>query len=230
MQGLSPELVLVDPELAKIARLLLRDPWDPPALGISRRGRPTPPPTARIATQPTLSRKVPIAQSKAPRTSPQRRRSLGRLPMAVGAVVLLGAIAVPQLANRPVKPTVQAVPQKPTAQDANEPATASAPAELVRLPQQVGGAVAKPSTRTVEITWPAERSADVYNVILLRNGMRIDLWSTRATLDLTAGPSRSARRVSPGTYKWFVYPGAQRDGKVAYGELIAHGVVRARAS
>lgn len=228
MERISPELALVDAELARIARVLLPDPWDPLALRFHRPAGPSAP-TARAAAQPVVRRTVPIALPRERRTRRRRSGSLRPLSVAAGTVVIIAAIVGPQIANRPAKPSLQTAPEQPAARDATEAAKASTPADPIRLPQQAPDAKAKPTTRTVEIAWPAERSADVYNVILLRKGMRIDLWSTKNTLDLTTKASRSARRVAPGTYKWFVYPGVRRAGSVQYGALIAHGVVRASA-
>ena len=86
----------------------------------------------------------------------------------------------------------------------------------------------KGTTRShgITIRWPATRGADLYNVVLLRNGKRIDLWPTSNVVAVNGSGVKRSRYVPAGTYRWYSYPGFREGGRVRYGKLLAHGRVR----
>jgi hypothetical protein len=70
------------------------------------------------------------------------------------------------------------------------------------------------------LAWRSAPNAEFYNVIIWRDGRRVlDAWPKRPSLSLSG-------RVSPGTYRWFVYPGRTASGRGhRYGALLASGTV-----
>ena len=79
----------------------------------------------------------------------------------------------------------------------------------------------------MEITWAASRRADLYNLVLLRNGKRIDVWPKKSAVTIAGTRiSGTAKRLTAGRYTWFAYAGFRTGPRVRYGPLIAHGAVR----
>ena len=71
--------------------------------------------------------------------------------------------------------------------------------------------------------WEKVAGADLYNVVLVRGGKRVDRWVRSNTLDLR--PARSAGKAGPAVeYRWYVYPlYREQDGGFRFGRLIADG-------
>jgi hypothetical protein len=92
-----------------------------------------------------------------------------------------------------------------------------------------------PEVRNVRtLQWKAVPHASFYNVVLVRNGVRVlDVWPRRNHLSLAALTKRRGR-VPAGRYKWFVYPGYGNRSErgrhsTFYGEVAAQGTVVIRA-
>ncbi|HLJ67345.1 MAG TPA: hypothetical protein VKX16_08295 [Chloroflexota bacterium] len=73
------------------------------------------------------------------------------------------------------------------------------------------------------LRWTAVRNASYYNVQLYRGSSKIlSKWPTRASLRLSAHWSFAGRRfwLSPGPYRWYVWPGYGSKGLAHYGRAI----------
>jgi hypothetical protein len=72
-------------------------------------------------------------------------------------------------------------------------------------------------TRPPKLRWPAVRGADYYNVQLYRGAVKeLTAWPSRAHLKLRSHWTFLGRRyrLTPGRYRWYVWPG--------YGSRPAH--------
>jgi hypothetical protein len=149
----------------------------------------------------------PAASFAAARTDAPRDRvpQRGVVPLAVGALLVAWA------ALFPLHPAGGDAPREPRAAVA-----ASSPERSIRSTRP-----APRERRSLELGWRASTGAVFYNVILWRDGKRVlDLWPRRPELSL------AGRRLTPGTYRWFVYP-ALADGRGRrYGSLVASGIVK----
>jgi hypothetical protein len=227
----SPELVLVDPELAR--RLRAIEPigaW------------------SALAPAPAFPRALPAARESVPahagRPPKQTQRTIaitvvalglgfaaGRLLLVKDSATLRGVEAaapgVDQLA--PLAPPPQ---QSSTAREARRrrPSTRREKPKIAGLKATTHSA-ANPSR---QVSWERVRFATFYNVVFTRGGSRaLETWTRRTDLSL---PARSMR---PGTYRWFVLPGygdlrlRKLPGRTFYGPVVSRGVVtlpRGRAS
>ena len=73
------------------------------------------------------------------------------------------------------------------------------------------------------LRWTRVRGADFYNVLLFRGGERIfRAWPRKPSLRLPRRWTEGGRvyRLSPGRYRWYVWPGRGRPSKPRYGALI----------
>ena len=264
MRELSPELALVDADLARDARAAL-----PPARDV----------LADIARH---WESEPIRHLRAVLTaeaSPERRRSRRpALYLVAGGLASLGAIAgaaaawpessdqaapLPELNVRPAAVRVErstparpAPVKKPSASPApHRVAPARPPAPVVRhvpvvrrpaprvtplsvphrtavptkpLTRTVGHAVSKPAaTRPVPshlpvLTWAADGEATHYRVGLFRDGdpptLVCEVWTDDARLALASVSTPASRPLSPGQYRWVVYPVLGGNGSLGSGD------------
>jgi hypothetical protein len=78
------------------------------------------------------------------------------------------------------------------------------------------------------LSWPADERAGYYHVQLHRGGEKVyDAWLTGTTLRL---PERwrhggRERRLEPGPYRYYVWPGYGRRAEARYGAPVGEGVV-----
>jgi hypothetical protein len=81
--------------------------------------------------------------------------------------------------------------------------------------------------RCATVEWAAAPKAVAYDLILWRDGRRIDLWPRRRHAVLKGmGRQRTRAELRPGRYLWFVYPVYERNGRSVPGEEVhAHGAV-----
>lgn len=78
------------------------------------------------------------------------------------------------------------------------------------------------------LQWQPVAHATYYNVVLWRDGKRIlDLWprAPRVELPATSANTEPHKRLSPGRYLWFVYPGFGTKPSRHYGALAGSGVL-----
>lgn len=212
LEPLSPELALVDPELAERARQALRIAAEvperaPPALRIASAGPPVPP--------------VSNAGS-APRPA-RRHASLMRAAAAVAvASVILNIALLRDRAAVEIRPleahsgvaaastSIVATTVRPKAASKRRPA-ASGKAEPART-------VAAPKV----LRWKKLAGARMYDVVIWRDGRRVrDVWTRESSVSVRSVACATSRaRFAPGSYLWFVYPvragaGGKRVAKLA---------------
>jgi hypothetical protein len=228
----SPELALVDDELAARARDLLADPDDTLARLERRirqaraaqveRPRPAPPSTSSGPPEPPSAR-VPSAT---PSTRPRLPRALvvGVAPIAAVLAALLfvfdggwrsdpavtptsGPGRVTESGIAPTAPQ-DAAPQNggsTTADDARPPT--SAPERSRARPPRRPAATRKPDAR--EFAWAPVANASGYSIELFRGSTRVYAGRTtrpRMTLPATWTFEGRRHRLVSGVYRWYVWP------------------------
>jgi hypothetical protein len=200
-EPLSPELALVDPELAERARRALPEPpveVEPPA-------QPTPP------------------APPSPRPPRGIVRRLG-VPVLLASVflnvVLLREKLDPAPTARPAQPAIAVV----AGAEAEVPRKAKlAPAAAKPAPRQ------RPKVARRTISWPAAERAVAYDVIVWRGHRRIaDVWTEKPHLDVAV--LRCGHQLAPGRYLWFVYPVRSRAAPRRYGRMVKWGALQVPAA
>jgi hypothetical protein len=128
-----------------------------------------------------------------------------------------GNAAVKGLAVRPDGKATSTSPDRPAA----KPSSASRPSKpkpaLTR--PAAGGRVSAPPV----LAWSAVSKATYYNVQLYRNGTKIlTVWPTSTTYRLTSSWRFAGRtqRLTPGRYRWYVWPGFGPRSATRYGKLL----------
>jgi hypothetical protein len=218
-EPISPELVLVDPAL----QISAREATEETPLATS----PTllPPGTVHPAAVKRASDNgatlSPTVETEPMEGMSQKRRRRVLLASAVTLAVVVAVVVVSinggahDKQSQPPSLTI-AEGSSATGTPQGERRAASPQAPKVR------------SLRTMH--WKAVPHASFYNVVLLRNGVRVlDVWPRRNHLSLTALTKRKGR-VPAGRYQWFVYPGfgnraARGHHSTFYGEVSARGTV-----
>ena len=88
--------------------------------------------------------------------------------------------------------------------------------------------VATASLRRPTLVWKAVPGAAYYNLIVWRDGARVlDLWPARprALLPTNWQYQGKSRKLAPGRYLWFAYPGFGPRAEARYGEPVQSGVL-----
>jgi hypothetical protein len=233
-QVISPELVLVDPDLASVARLLLPEPsW---SSGPRISGFELDPVTPAGAAGPR------------DRRAAERLKDLGTtllLTVAAASLTLNGfliAVAMKTGTSAAAAQTVQERSFVPDARlsvahfsvaatTATTVTTAALPATTTtrKTTRRVSARPTAVVHRAVKtLRWHAVTDATYYDVVLWRGGKRLlDLWPVTPTVDLPTAQVNhgSQTRLSPGRYLWFVYPGLGAKSSRRYGSLAASGVL-----
>jgi len=182
----SPELALVDPELAERASALLPD-----APGI------------RIAGRHETIELIPFSVPSIPaRRTIRPALAIASTLLGLGVIAGIGWWLAPAALDR--EPSVQsgapaAAPTVPPTQA--PPATQSPTAPPIRP--------GSPEEAAAPFVWPAERGAVGYRVALYRDGRQIfELDVESASLQLPSSWTYEGRfhTLSRGTYRWVVWP------------------------
>jgi len=232
VDNVTPELGLVDPILAALARARLPEPRD--CLAVERR-RPAAMRTSTVGHRLEADvRQPPVAR---PPTAPG---SSGLVRLAVVSAWLLASAVIGSSLLAFIPPRGLSRPRLLTVGDAvrlsHRPIVGQQSATVSQARETLGGesgrgvAVARPDGG-ISIRWPSARRAAFYNVVVFRDANRVDLWPTGDSVTYVVPRTLWIARGLKGIrYRWFVYPG-QRTGRVVkFGRLLAHGVLVARSS
>lgn len=201
----SPELVLIDPELADRARALLPD-----APGI------------RIARRPEVVQPAPVPLvAPAPRGRTWSRVALGSATAAVlAAVASAGWWGVPALRDdRPAvfsRPPVASSPDVPP-----PPATGAGPATETE-PSSGPSTVVAP-----RFVWPAHAGAVSYRVALYSDGKQIfgrEVRKPALQLPLSWTYDGRFHSLASGTYRWVVWPLLRNGVRLRQGPAIVSAI------
>jgi hypothetical protein len=216
MEPISPELALVDPELARRARALLPEP----AVDGERE---LPPVAAPIPAK--------------------RPRSRGDRLVRVAAWLAVPSIALniaymradarsdsmPTVAPSPTATALSAGP----APDRADVRPRSRQHAKVKRPVNAAVAAAefhkgRAPAAAAPVRWPAHGNAAAFDLILWRGHRRVaDIWTKRRDMTIAELACGAKSGLAPGRYLWFVYPVVDaRAGR--YGRLLKWGKVDVR--
>jgi hypothetical protein len=199
---LSPELALVDPELARSARALLPDS-----------PRIEPPRDVAAPLAPDRTNVDPVHETLAESSTHRRTR----IPAATVTGCFVLAVLLTLVARHEAMPASQqlgrVVPSSTVATPA-PPATTekAAPAVPTTVPAEP-----TPAPRDGEtFVWPSRADASAYEFQLFRREQRI--FRARRTvprLDLPLRWRQNGRlyELTPGEYRWYVWPISRRTGR-----------------
>ena len=207
---ISPELVLVDPVLARAARALLPDL----------------PRVAPSSLQPVVKRVLSsIEPTVAEPTPPSGRRPgfVTGIAVGLGAAALVGLLLRSDERPTPQQveivaspaPTVPTTTAKPTAPGATTPAPSPTPSPVATTPpstaptETTANGAADPAPPSQTFVWATEPNAAAYEFQLFRGSDRI--FRARVTeprLELPGRWRRAGRtyELTPGSYRWYVWP------------------------
>lgn len=247
----TPELVLVDPVLAAEARRLLPDPADCLVLPPRRAAHapdalpapvPAPPSALHVPTGPTVEVGA-VASVPRPAALARLAGSDVALPRALEARTL--ERRAPPVLPDPVTPLETAAPApraRPSALAVlatlfvalvvgspaldllpwgsdNGPTFVSASSSPAPTPAPPADA-----DRVAVLGWPKVAGADVYDVVLWRDGRRVtDLWPETNRVVVRRDAAPGGRTLAPGTYQWFAFAGFRESGNVRFGRAVASG-------
>jgi hypothetical protein len=214
LSGISPELVLVDPELARRVRpVTLTGAWTPAVHAASIR--------ARSRTTPGLVI-----------TSPQRfdplskRPPLARLSIAAAGAAGCFLVLTTLGGAREYHPTE--APHPTVAHQATgKHVVTSLPAPKPSVSRHSSG------PKATRVKWPRARFATFYRVVFIRDrAHRLQISTTRTALSVET--LRNGQGLRAGRYRWFVRPGygnprfRKVSGRTFYGPVTSRGVVLVR--
>jgi hypothetical protein len=186
MEPISPELALVDPELAARARALL------PPVGLDL---------------------APAPAAPAPPPAPRHRSWRDRLVrtaawLAVPSIALNVALirtdgtGGPTFAATPGPTMAVTIPLR-----ALQPPPSSKPPKLAGVESAQHIRIAPPRVATRVLRWPASARSKAYDVVVWRGRRRIaDVWTSTPKVTIAALACRGSRPLEAGRYLWFVYP------------------------
>ena len=207
---ISPELALVDPELAAEARRSLPLPpfslWSAseagshPVVATRRRVELLEPLPHQQESEPGAATASAPRRETTPARQGTKQRARTRRGAPVGLVAITGVMALAALFGPLVVTTVsRTVGAGPAG------ATAPAPASA-------------PVAEGYDIRWRPVPGATYYDLVLQVQGVRaLDLWPRQAYVHIPAGS------LPPGLYTWFVYPAVKAGARPSFGPLAERG-------
>jgi hypothetical protein len=202
----SPELVLVSPELAAVARAAMAEPgevrWGVFGFSVAR-GDATP---ARLRKTESASRpSAPEPSARDEQASPRLRLLMRRYGAHARSLAVLASIAL----------ALVLYPELHFTGAGGRPKVSSPPG------------VAQRQAEPVRLHWRSKAGATYYNVQIFRRGRKIfEAWP--ATPELTLAPRWTyggrTYRLASAAYEWFVWPGFGARRAARYGELLQRDV------
>jgi hypothetical protein len=218
MEPISPELALVDPELARRARALLPVPA---AYGVPREDV--------VAASPPRPSRLRIRRDLLTRTA-----AWLAVPSIALNIAYLRTDSAAQPAPVSAPPRVVTVSVAPRAPKSAPPKTETRARQRAR-PSRSGVASARHVKRarvhvsTTVLRWPHAARATAYDVILWRDHDRVaDVWTTRPRVTVTALACNGKTPLAGGKYLWFVYP-LVHARPWRYGRLVKWGTLQVPA-
>ena len=236
LEVISPELVLVDPELASRVRPIeWTGAWSPTV------------PTAEAMPAQTVAPGPIEAIVDLPRET-GRPRSLLSLRSVVLAAATAGAgFAAGALlfghhgaTTDQAREAARGQPSPSRARPASQPKAAARAArptpQTQRTPTRASASSRAPAHtsphRSSRVSWQQTRFATFYNVVFVRGrSRRLELWTRQTELSVQSLRRRSDRGLGPGTYRWFVRPGygnprlRRLPGRTFYGPVVSRGML-----
>lgn len=207
----SPELALIDPELARAARELLPD-----------RSQPTPVHThlavAPVAEESAFVERLRSGLEPVPDLAPPRRRvRLARLVSAAAGLVAV-TVVVTLLVGRERGPA----PRQQQTQSVASAVSPSTPASTSTAPATAGSLHETP-TPGHTFVWIADPQAVAYEFQLFQSGERV--FRTRLDKPRLELPghwrwSGLPHALVPGSYRWYVWPVSRRTNRRAAVALV----------
>jgi hypothetical protein len=188
VEPISPELVLVDPDLARRARALLPD--------LS---------SVELSPEPAAA-----AVAPAPRTTWLRARRDGLVRVAAWAAVPSIALNVALLrTDSAAEPVPAAVPSRVVTVTVAPMAPRTGPRHGVAAARHESALPSRPKVAGPHgvLRWPERTSAVAYDVVVWRAHRRVaDVWTSKPKIAVERLACGGARALASGRYLWFVYP------------------------
>jgi hypothetical protein len=210
---LSPELALVDPELAERARHALR---------LAAQAAPRTPP---VEVPPNTE--LPL---RPPRW--HRRLTLAAAALAVPSIILNVALLRD---TAPVVDLRAAVPIGGVAAASTTIVETTRRPDAAPRPRPAASRAAKPARAVAAhrvLRWKKLPAARVYDVVIWRDGRRVrDVWTREPSVSVRSiACASSGAQLAKGSYLWFVYPVHSAAGSKRFGKLARWGNFRVDAA
>jgi len=237
-EPVSPELVLVDPELAERARRALREPvatfagepgraWEPTDGEVGWRPREDvkPPSPQAWVVQARASAVNLVAESLEEQPSRSRWRRLSAALAAALAFVVVGALALPSNDDGRTSVADLARPQTTAPRSAVAGVEARKPDRLATVGEPASAQPRKARRRLTARTfiWVAVDKATHYAVTFRRGSIKVyEAWPTGPRLVIPRNARYNGRpvRFTSGTYRWRVRPAFGPRSHPRYGPSI----------
>jgi hypothetical protein len=203
--------VLVDPELARVARQLLPDP---PAIRWRQEAVAT---AVAVASELDGSAVESDASSRTVGGMHRVGQVAGwatRRALVVCGAAMVGFVAIGMFVSASTRPL-------PVLDDALRSVPPSTAAD--QSPERHPTTAPSPALPAVDLVWPRVRGATYYNLQVFRGQAKIfEAWPAVARVRLPSSWSYhgQSHRLLPGRYVWFVWPGFGERSEVRYGKLL----------